>query len=71
MVLDSVDTIPAGTPVFRISRDEDPSARAKTRKLVLKESRMAYVDCSSWNLACNLAVFQLLPNASNAGATLH
>ncbi|KAJ6509723.1 hypothetical protein DFH09DRAFT_1334049 [Mycena vulgaris] len=38
---DTVDTIPDETPVFRISRDEDPTARAKTRKMVLKETRAA------------------------------
>ncbi|KAJ7456936.1 hypothetical protein FB451DRAFT_1275290 [Mycena latifolia] len=37
---DTVDTIPAETPVFHISR-EDPAARAKTRKMVLKETRAA------------------------------
>lgn len=48
---DTVDTIPAETQVFRISRDEDPIARAKKRKMVLKETRATYIHCSSLNLA--------------------
>ncbi|KAJ6600860.1 hypothetical protein B0H10DRAFT_2082487 [Mycena sp. CBHHK59/15] len=35
---DTVDTIPAETPVLGISRDEDLAARAKIRKMVLKET---------------------------------